>query len=315
MNEQLAVVFPGQGSQVVGMLADIAAQYPEVKQAFVEASDILHYDLWCLIQEGPAEELDRTERTQPALLTASYALWQMIQVRNPLHPVIMAGHSLGEYTALVCSGALHFADGVKLVAARGQFMQEAVSHQSGAMAAIIGLDTEKVATICKEVINNSAEILSPANYNSPAQVVIAGHKSAVLRAMTLTKERGAKLTTLIPVSVPSHCWLMQPAALRLAPLLENIEITNPQIPVINNVDVECYHSAAMIHDGLLRQLYCPVRWVEIMQWMISKGIKQILECGPGKVLTGLNKRIDKNFMLLNTADLASLEFVLKWEHQ
>jgi len=308
--QNLALVFPGQGSQSVGMLGDLAANYPEVLATFHQASEVLGYDLWRLTQDGPAAELDKTIHTQPALLTASYAIWRILQTKKNIKPTLLAGHSLGEYTALVCANALDFKDAVKLVAARGQYMQEAVAPGIGAMGAVIGLEDSAVADICREAITFADEVLAPANFNSLGQVVIAGHKAPVERALKLAKERGAKLVMLIPVSVPSHCQLMQPAAERLAALLTEIKFTEPEIPVINNVDVAIYGKAESIHHGLVRQLYLPVRWVEIIQYFIRAGVTQIIECGPGKVLTGLNKRIDKNLQLTTTTDLATLENLL-----
>jgi [acyl-carrier-protein] S-malonyltransferase len=305
----LAIIFPGQGSQSVGMLADIAAHYPEVQETFAEASHVLGYDLWALVQNGPAEKLDQTAQTQPALLAASYAIWRIIQSKNLLIPAMLAGHSLGEYTALVCANAVSFTDAIRLVAARGQFMQEAVKPGEGAMAALIGLDEATVISICEQA--KQAEILSPANFNSLGQIVVAGHKAAVERAIGLAKEQGAKMAIMIPVSVPSHCELMRPAAIRLSELLQTIDFQTPKIPVINNVDVKPYESAEAVRDGLIRQLYMPVRWVETVQYFMSQGIAQLIECGPGKVLTGLNKRIDKNLQLTTTCDVNSLNTILE----
>jgi len=305
MTNHLAIVFPGQGSQSVGMLADISRQFPEVKNTFAEASDVLAYDLWKLVEQGPAEKLDQTIHTQPALLTASYAIWRILQSTNSSLPAMLAGHSLGEYTALLCAKALTFPDAVKLVAARGQYMQEAVQQGVGAMAALIGLDENTVTDICQQA-REANEILSPANFNSIGQIVIAGDKDAVQRAIILAKAKGAKIAMLIPVSVPSHCELMQPAALRLQQLLADISIKLPQIPVINNVDVKPYDSIESICNGLVRQLYCPVQWVRTIQYFIQSGVTQIIECGPGKVLTGLNKRIDKNLQLMTTTDVLNL---------
>lgn len=311
INNTLAIVFPGQGSQSVSMLADIANQFAEVQQTFDQASHALGYDLWKLVSEGPAEELDKTMHTQPALLAASYAIWRILQTKSALKPALLAGHSLGEYTALVCANALNFQDGIKLVAARGQYMQDAVASGVGAMAAIVGLDEANVAAMCTQAIADTDEILTPANFNSVGQIVIAGHKAAVLRAITLAKEQGAKLAVLIPVSVPSHCELMRPAAERLAELLKNITLKQPEIPVLSNVDVTPYSTVESIRDGLVRQLYKPVRWVETIQYFSQAGIKTIIECGPGKVLTGLNKRIDKNMQLMTTSDAASLQAILE----
>ncbi len=314
-NNKLAFVFPGQGSQSVGMLAEIAQQFKEVQQTFDAASAVLGYDLWQLTQTGPAEELDKTAHTQPALLAASFAIWRILQSRTPLHPTMLAGHSLGEYTALVCANALKFEDAIKLVAARGQFMQEAVAPGLGSMAAIIGLDEATVDTICRQALTSSDDVLSPANFNSTGQVVIAGHRAAVERAMILAKQQRAKLTITIPVSVPSHCKLMQPAAFRLEKLLSTISFATPSIPVMNNVDVLFYGSADAIRDGLVRQLFMPVRWVEIIQHFTREGMTHIIECGPGKVLTGLIKRIDKNLQTMTTSDASSLETLLKLENE
>jgi [acyl-carrier-protein] S-malonyltransferase len=309
-NQTTAIIFPGQGSQSIGMLADIAPQFSEVAPVFEEASQALGYDLWSLIQEGPAEELDKTMYTQPALLAASYAIWQIIQARTAYQPVMLAGHSLGEYTALVCAKALRFADAIKLVSARGQFMQDAVAPGVGAMGAIIGLDETAVAAICQQAVSTPDEVLSPANYNSIGQVVVAGHRAAVERALVIAKEQGAKLAVMIPVSVPSHCGLMRPASERLDALLGTLTLQAPVLPILNNVDVVCYDTPASIRSGLVRQLYMPVRWVEIIQQLGQKGVTQVIECGPGKVLTGLNKRINKSLNYVTTSDAASLQALL-----
>jgi len=308
-NAQLAVVFPGQGSQTVGMLASVV-QYNEVQQTFAEASDVLGYDLWQLAQQGPADVLDQTVHTQPALLAASYAMWRVLQIECQFLPAMLAGHSLGEYTALVCAEAISFRDAIKLVAARGEYMQAAVQPGTGAMAALIGLDEVTVASICKEVITSTDEIITPANFNSVGQIVVAGHKAPVERAIILAKEKGAKLAVMIPVSVPSHCQLMQPAAERLASLLETVTIKTTTIPVLNNADVVRYDSPASIRQGLIKQLYLPVRWVEIIQAMVNNKITTVLECGPGKVLTGLNKRIDKQLQCNATNDLTGVSAFL-----
>jgi [acyl-carrier-protein] S-malonyltransferase len=302
MTIKSAFVFPGQGSQTVGMLADIATQFPEVEATFTEASAVLGYDLWKLVQHGPAEELDKTIHTQPALLAASYAIWRILKDKNP---TLLAGHSLGEYTALVCANAITFTDAIRLVAARGQFMQEAVPPGQGGLAAIIGLDDATVVEICKNAVEPN-EVLSPANFNSPGQVVIAGHLQAVERALVLAKAAGSRLAKVLPVSVSSHCVLMKPAADKLAALLATMTIKQPTIPVISNVDVTFYDSADSIRDGLIRQLYMPVRWVETVQLLADQGISHVVECGPGKVLSGLNKRIVPGLHLSNTAELASL---------
>ncbi|QJT80242.1 ACP S-malonyltransferase [Kosakonia sp. MUSA4] len=286
---QFAFVFPGQGSQTVGMLADMAAAYPVIEETFAEASAALGYNLWALVQQGPAEELNKTWQTQPALLSASVALWRVWQQQGGKTPVLMAGHSLGEYSALVCAGVIAFADAVRLVELRGRFMQEAVPEGTGAMSAIIGLDDESIAKACETAAEG--QIVSPVNYNSPGQVVIAGHKEAVERAGAACKAAGAKRALPLPVSVPSHCALMKPAAEKLAVELNAITFNAPQIPVINNVDVKCETSPEAIRSALVRQLYSPVQWTKSVEFMASQGVEHLYEVGPGKVLTGLTKRI------------------------
>ncbi|QEM92086.1 ACP S-malonyltransferase [Kosakonia radicincitans] len=286
---QFAFVFPGQGSQTVGMLADMAVAYPVIEETFAEASAALGYDLWALVQQGPAEELNKTWQTQPALLSASVALWRVWQQQGGKTPVLMAGHSLGEYSALVCAGVIAFADAVRLVELRGKFMQEAVPEGTGAMSAIIGLDDESIAKACETAAEG--QIVSPVNYNSPGQVVIAGHKEAVERAGAACKAAGAKRALPLPVSVPSHCALMKPAAEKLAVELNAIPFNAPQIPVINNVDVKCETSPEAIRSALVSQLYSPVQWTKSVEFMASQGVEHLYEVGPGKVLTGLTKRI------------------------
>jgi [acyl-carrier-protein] S-malonyltransferase len=310
VKKTLGFVFPGQGSQSVGMLSDIASQYSEVQETFSEASAVLGYDVWQLVNAGPAEELDKTMYTQPALLTASYALWRIFQNKKHPKPALLAGHSLGEYTALVCANAIAFTDAVKLVAARGQYMQDAVPAGQGALAAIVGLDDTAVKNLCDQV-RQTGEVLTPVNYNSPGQVVVGGHIAAVERTLGVAKEAGARLAKLLPVSVPSHCELMKPAALRLADMLKTLSIQEPEIPVLNNVDVVLYRTPAEIRDGLERQLFMPVRWVEIMQKFAEEGVLDIVECGPGKVLSGLNKRIIAEARLMNTNDIASLKATIE----
>ena len=305
---KFAIAFPGQGSQSVGMLAEMAAEYPVVKATFDEASQVLGYDLFQLVMDGPAEELNKTWRTQPALLTSSVALWRVWQSINAPMPAMMAGHSLGEYSALVCSGALAFADAVKLVELRGLAMQEAVPEGVGAMAAIIGLDNESIAANCEKAAQG--QVVSPVNFNSPGQVVIAGHKEAVERANVLMKESGAKRALPLPVSVPSHCALMKPAAEKLAIALQSIEIKSPTIPVINNVDVTAEIDAARIKDALVRQLFSPVRWTETVESVANAGVEFEVEMGPGKVLSGLVKRIDKRVDGAAINDPASLQDIL-----
>jgi [acyl-carrier-protein] S-malonyltransferase len=299
------IVFPGQGSQSVGMLGEIAKQYPEVKQTFDEASQVLGFDLWQLVAEGPKSNLDQTQHTQPALLAASYAIWQILKNRHPLKPAMLAGHSLGEYTALVAAEALDFKEAIRLVALRGQWMQDAVPAGQGAMAAILGLDEEQVITICEQSTNQN-EMASPANFNTIGQIVIAGHQHAVMNAMTLAKEAGAK-AILLPVSVPSHCALMTPAAEQLAATLHTISFKKPTFTVLKNSDATPYDSAASIPAGLTKQLTMPVQWIAIIRHFIKQGVHAIIECGPGKVLTGLNKRIDPSLTLMMTCDTSSLE--------
>ncbi|BDX06647.1 ACP S-malonyltransferase [Planctobacterium marinum] len=287
-----AFVFPGQGSQTLGMLNELEAVSDVVKQTFQEASDALGYDLWKLIAEGPVENLNQTDKTQPALLASSVAIWRHYLAEGGAKPSVMAGHSLGEYSALTCTGVLQFSDALKLVKARGEFMQEAVPAGTGAMFAIIGLDDAKIVEICAEQAND--QVVSAVNFNSPGQVVIAGHAEAVARAGEACKAAGAKRALPLPVSVPSHCALMQPAAERLATQLDALVLSEPEIAVINNVDVQAENSAEAIKSALVRQLYSPVRWTETVQKMAADGVTQLVECGPGKVLTGLTKRIDKS---------------------
>lgn len=301
---QFAFVFPGQGSQTVGMLTELAATYPLVEETFREASDALGYDLWQLVSQGPAEELNKTWQTQPALLAASVAIYRVWQQQGGEQPVLMAGHSLGEYSALVCAGVLNFADAVKLVELRGKLMQEAVPEGTGAMQAIIGLDDAAIRKACEE--SAQGQVVSPVNFNSPGQVVIAGNKEAVERAGAACKAAGAKRALPLPVSVPSHCALMKPAADKLAVALESITFNAPAVPVINNVDVKAETDAAAIRHALVRQLYSPVRWTESVEAMAAQGVTQLLEMGPGKVLTGLTKRIVDTLTAAAVNDTASL---------
>ncbi|MGL4465934.1 MAG: ACP S-malonyltransferase [Plesiomonas shigelloides] len=303
-----AMVFPGQGSQSVGMLADLAQQFPIVEQTFAEASAVLGYDLWALVQQGPAEELNKTWQTQPALLTASVAIWRVWQEKNGAMPVVMAGHSLGEYSALVCAGVMDFKDAVHLVELRGKLMQEAVPEGTGAMAAIIGLDNDSIAKACAE--SAEGQVVAPVNFNSPGQVVIAGNKEAVERAGAACKAAGAKRALPLPVSVPSHCALMKPAADKLAVALQEITFNAPRIPVINNVDVAAESDADAIRSALVRQLYSPVRWTETVESMSAQGVGHLLEMGPGKVLTGLTKRIVDSMTAAAVNDVASLAAAL-----
>jgi [acyl-carrier-protein] S-malonyltransferase len=312
--KKIGIVFPGQGSQTVGMLTDIAREYPAVQEIYKEASDVLGYDLWRLVSEGPAEELDKTTQTQPALLAASYAIWKILFGRSKQKLSLLAGHSLGEYSALVCAEALSFGDAIRLVAARGRFMQEAVPSGEGGLAAIVGLDENTVRTICEQA-KTGGEVLAPANFNSHGQIVIAGNRTALEKALGMATSSGAKIAKLLPVSVPSHCELMKPAAERLAELLKTIDIQKPKLPVINNVDVVAYSSAEEIRDGLVRQLYMPVRWVEVVHDFINRGVTYLVECGPGRVLTGLNRRIGAELTLMHTGDLRSLRELLDTEFE
>ena len=299
-----AMVFPGQGSQSVGMLAELAASNPLVETTFGEASAALGYDLWALTQQGPAEELNKTWQTQPALLAASVAIWRVWQQQGGPRPAWLAGHSLGEYSALVCAGALDFAEAVKLVELRGKLMQEAVPAGVGAMSAIIGLDNDAIARACEEAAQG--QVVSPVNFNSPGQVVIAGHKEAVERAGAACKAAGAKRALPLPVSVPSHCALMEPAARKLALALDEIRFSAPAIPVVNNVDVKAESDPAAIRDALVRQLHHPVRWTETVQFLAGQGVESLVEAGPGKVLTGLTKRIVDTLTGVAVNDPASL---------
>lgn len=308
---QFAYVFPGQGSQTVGMLAELAAENPQVEATFREASDALGYDLWQLVQQGPAEELNKTWQTQPALLAASVAIYRVLQSKNAVQPTMMAGHSLGEYSALVCAGVLNFADAIKLVELRGKLMQEAVPEGTGAMQAIIGLDDASIRKACEE--SAQGQVVSPVNFNSPGQVVIAGNKEAVERAGAACKAAGAKRALPLPVSVPSHCALMKPAADKLAVALEAITFNVPSVPVVNNVDVKCETEGAAIRSALVRQLYSPVRWTESVEFIAAQGVEQLLEVGPGKVLTGLTKRIVDSLSAAAVNDSASLSAALSQE--
>ena len=289
---QLAFVFPGQGSQSLGMLAELAAAHPEVLATFAEASAGAGVDLWALSQTGPAEELNRTEFTQPALLAAGVAVWRVWQANGGAQPAQLAGHSLGEYSALVAGGALSLHDGARLVRLRGQLMQSAAPAGTGAMAAVLGAEDSLVLEVCAAV--SGAQVVVPANFNSPGQIVIGGHAAAVDLALAALAERGVRKTVKLPVSVPSHTPLMREAANRLAEAMAAVAWQVPALPVVQNVDAEVHEGAEAIRDALVRQLYLPVQWTASVQALVARGATRIAECGPGKVLTGLAKRIDKS---------------------
>lgn len=308
-NNNLAFVFPGQGSQSLGMMSALAEAFPLVEQTFEQASDVLSFDLWKLIQQGPADDLNQTHNTQPAMLTAGVAMWRVWCEQSSVKPAWMAGHSLGEYTALVNSGAIKFEDAVALVAQRGRFMQEAVPAGVGVMAAIIGLDDQQVIKACADSAGN--EVVAAVNFNAPGQVVIAGHDAAVERAMEAAKEAGAKRALKLPVSVPSHCALMESAAEKLFEKLQAIEIVKPEQTLIHNVDVAAHDESEIIANVLKEQLFKPVRWVDTIKYMADKEVTHFVECGPGKVLMGLNKRIVKAADHMTMYDPATLEKVLE----
>ena len=309
MTHQLAVFFPGQGSQSVGMLDGLAESHPEVRHTFEEASDALGRDLWRLVCIGPRDDLDLTQNTQPAMLAAGVAVWRVWQRMGGGAATLMAGHSLGEYAALVAAGAIPFADGVRLAADRATFMQEAVPPGQGAMAAVLGLKDAQVVALCAE--SAQGEVLSAVNFNSPGQVVIAGTAGAVARAVAAAKSAGAKRALPLPVSVPSHCDLMRPAAGRLAERLAEVTLALPSVPVLHNVTVTAAQDLDELRDLLVRQLYSPVRWVETVQAAARAGVSLAIECGPGKVLAGLCKRIDDTMNTLPVFDPKTLEAALE----
>lgn len=299
--QNLAFVFPGQGSQKIGMLAELANEYPIVIKTFAEASQVLGYDLWDLSQNGTQEDINLTERTQPLLLTASVAVWRVWQEKNGAQPALMAGHSLGEWSALVCAGIVAFADAVKLVQQRGKFMQEAVPAGQGAMAAIIGLDDALIIGACKKA--EEGEVVSAVNFNSPGQVVIAGTAAAVERASVLCKEAGAKRALPLPVSAPFHTELMRPAADRLAEQIAATNFNAPEIPVVHNITAQTESNPEKIKALMIKQIYSAVRWVECVNTISEKGINTLVECGPGKVLSGLGKRINADLISFSIENL------------
>lgn len=310
----LAFVFPGQGSQSIGMLSRLAEQDPSVVRTFDEASEVLGYDLWRLVQEGPVEELNTTERTQPAMLAAGVAVWRVWRKRGGPAPTVMSGHSLGEFTALVCADSLDFAEAVDLVRFRGQIMQEAVPAGEGAMAAVLGLENDQIREICAQA--GLGQVLEPVNFNAPGQVVIAGNAAAVERALGLCKEKGARAIPL-PVSVPAHSALMRPAASRLEERLEQVNVRAPLVPEIYTVDVKTHGSPAAIRRALVQQLHSPVLWVDTVRSMVAHQVNTIVECGPGKVLTGLNRRIErrKEIDVFGVFDIETIEAAItsSWE--
>jgi [acyl-carrier-protein] S-malonyltransferase len=305
---KLAFVFPGQGSQSVGMLSALAEAEPLVRQTFEQASSAIGVDLWALSQQGPEDQLNRTENTQPALLAAGIAVWRVWLQRGGARPAMMAGHSLGEYTALVAAGAMALEDGIRLVAERGRLMQDAVPAGTGGMAAIIGLDDAAVDEVCANA--SEGDVVSAANLNSPGQVVIAGSAAAVDRAVKLATEAGARRAIPLAVSVPSHCDLMRPAAEGLAEPLKQIDIRIPTIPVVHNASVSVAESPEGIRDALIRQLYQPVRWVECVTALREAGVSHMAECGPGKVLAGLVRRIDRSLAMHALVDSDSIDAAL-----
>ena len=288
----LAFVFPGQGSQSLGMLAELAAREPVVRATFADASEGAGVDLWTLSQAGPEEQLNRTEFTQPALLAAGVAVWRAWQQRGGARPAMLAGHSLGEYSALVAAGALSLGDGARLVRLRGQLMQEAAPSGTGAMAAVLGAEDALVLEVCEQASGDG--VVVPANFNSPGQIVIGGHAAAVDRALALLAERGVRKAVKLAVSVPSHTPLMRDAAERLADAMQAMAWHAPAVPVVQNVDAAVHGDIAGIRDALVRQLYLPVQWTGCVQALSARGATRIAECGPGKVLAGLVKRIDKS---------------------
>ena len=306
MSENIAVVFPGQGSQSIGMLDDYLTDWPIVKETVEEASSVLGYDLWDIIANGPDEKLNQTEITQPAVLAADIAIMRVMAQQCMLKPFVFAGHSLGEYAALVAAGAIEFTDAIKLVAERGRLMQNAVADGEGAMAAIIGLSDNVIVKICDDIASGTGEVVSAVNFNSPGQVVIAGNTSAVEKAIEALKEEGAKRAIQLPVSVPSHCALMKSAADEFGAFIQTIEIKTPAVQVIQNVEAKSYENVDDIREALVKQMYCPVEWTHTIQ-IISDGADAIVECGPGKVLSGLTRRINKDVASYSLSTTESMQ--------
>ena len=310
MTEKVAYVFPGQGSQSVGMLADLAQNHHLILDVFTQVSERLGYDLWNLVQQGPSDQLNQTEYTQAAMLTADVAVFKLLQSLGATKPQIMAGHSLGEYAALVCADAISLSDAAWLVSQRGRIMQKCVPEGKGAMAAIVGLTEEQVLDVC-ELASNATQQVTPANFNAIGQTVIAGHTDAVNKAIEFAEQKEARLAKLIPVSVPCHCPLLHDAAEEFSAYLAETNFDVPKTPVISNVDLSSYQSAQDIRTLLTKQLYSPVRWVETIQLMHAKSIELIIEAGPGKVLSGLVKRIEKSITAISVNDDASLQQALR----
>lgn len=305
-----AFIFPGQGSQSVGMLSDLALSYGVVNEVFSEASSVLGYDLWQIVQQGPESQLNQTFVTQPAMLAAGIAVFRTLQqVKPDLKPNFLAGHSLGEYTALVASGVMSLSQGIELVAERGRLMQQAVPAGEGAMAAILGLEDQQVIEVCELAAQD--QVVEAVNFNSPGQVVIAGNQAAVGRAMQLAEEKGAKKVVPLAVSVPSHCALMKPAADLLASKLATMAFSQPQVAVLHNVAVQVYDDVESIKAALVEQLYRPVQWVKTVEYMKAAGVEKLLELGPGKVLAGLNRRIDRRMAIESIFDTATLSNLIK----
>jgi [acyl-carrier-protein] S-malonyltransferase len=311
MASKLGAIFPGQGSQQVGMLAELGTAHPVVASTFSQASEVLGYDLWKLVQEGPAEQLALTHITQPAILTSSVAVWRVWQEQGGAQPVLLAGHSLGEYSALVCGGALNFTDAVSLVRQRGEFMQNAVPVGVGSMAAIVGLEDDKVIAACAEASSVTGEVVAAVNFNSPGQVVIAGHKAAVDKAGEFCKAAGAKRVLPLSVSAPFHSPLMQPAAEQFANVLAQVQIVAPSIPVIHNYGLASTQDPLVLRSNLVNQIFNPVPWVATIQQFAAAGIDTVLELGPGKVLSGLNKRICPDMHAFPVNDTNSLQAALQ----
>ncbi len=308
MTNRFGVIFPGQGSQSVGMLAELALSCSEIRETFTEAADVLGYDLWDVVQTDSAGTLNMTTITQPAMLAAGVAVWRCWRARGGAQAALMAGHSLGEYSALVCAGALDYPTALSLVEARARYMQEAVPEGQGAMAAILGLDDEGVQAACAEGAEDG--VVSAVNFNAPGQVVIAGDSAAVERAQAIALEKGAKKAIPLPVSVPSHCSLMEPAARRLKDKLKAANVAVPTIPVLHNVDARTSQSAGDTRNALVEQLSKPVRWVDTIREMQAQGVDGLMECGPGRVLTGLNRRIERRMRIFPIFDSTSLNKAL-----